>query len=323
MYKHFYGLTLAPFEVSPDPFFLFPTPRHNEALAALYYGVRRHKGFVVLTGEVGTGKTLLLRCLLDLFTRSQVAYACVLNPSLSPVEFLQYIMGEFGLQVRGKSKGEILVELSHFLIARHRQGLSTVLVVDEAQHLSREMLEEIRLLTNLETSQHKLLQIVLVGQSELEEALASPRLRQLRQRIALWCRLTALTEQETGHYIARRLELAGLSPNRAPLFLPDAVCVIHQFSRGIPRLINIMCDNCLIAAYGQQAPAVTPDVVAQVAAEFRLHSREEPHKTNGTGNYVAVLRKLREVLDSFQEIEADHIPDNLPSGEAEHHEQRV
>lgn len=314
MYKRFYGLTRSPFEISPDPFFLFPTPRHNEALAALYYGVRRYKGFVVMTGEVGTGKTLLLRCLLDLFTQSRVAYACVSNPALSPLQFLQYIMGEFGIQVGGKSKGEILVELSHFLIARYRQGLSTVLVIDEAQHLNREMLEEIRLLTNLETSQHKLLQIVLVGQSELEETLASANLRQLRQRIALWCRLTPLNEAETGHYIARRLALAGFPADRGPLFSSETISLVHQFSRGIPRLINIICDNCLIAAYGLQAPSVTPDIVTQVAADFRLHIAEEPAKTSGHGDYVGVLRRLREVLDSFQEIETKHIVESVPSG---------
>jgi type II secretory pathway predicted ATPase ExeA len=232
-------------------------------------------------------------------------------------------MGEFGLQGKGKSKSEILIELSCFLIARHRQGFSTVLVVDEAQVVGRETLEEIRLLTNLETSQHKLLQIVLVGQSELEETLFSPSLRQLRQRIALWCRLAPLNEQETGHYIARRLELAGLSKSRGPLFSPEAVAIIHQLSRGIPRLVNIVCDNSLIAAYGQQAPAVAPEVVAQVAAEFRLHGGEEPTKTNGQGDYKGVLRKLREIVDSFQEIEPSHISDSVSSQGAGHNEQRV
>ncbi len=323
MYKHFYGLTRSPFEISPDPFFLFPTPRHNEALAALYYGVRRYKGFVVMTGEVGTGKTLLLRCLVDLFSQNHMAYAYVSNPALSPLQFLQYIMGEFGLQGRGKTKGEMLVELSCFLIARHRQGFSTVLVVDEAQVLHRETMEEIRLLTNLETAQHKLLQIVLVGQSELEEILASPNLRQLRQRIALWCRLAPLDELETGQYIARRLELAGFSASRQPLFSPETVSIIHHFSSGIPRLINVLCDNSLIAAYGQQAPTVPSDVVAQVAAEFRPHGVEEPANNNGNGNYKAVLGKLREVLDCFEEIEGSHIPDPLSSEGAEHNEQRL
>ena len=185
MYKSFYGLTRNPFEITPDPSFLFPTRRHNEALAALYYGVRRHKGFVVMTGEVGTGKTLLVRCLLELLNRRNVAYAYVFNSLLSPLEFLHYVAGDFGLAAAGKNKSELLLELSSFLINRHQQKLTTVLVIDEAHHLAPEVLEEVRLLTNLETAQEKLLQILLVGQPELDEKLDSIELRQLKQRIAL------------------------------------------------------------------------------------------------------------------------------------------
>ena len=186
MYKSFYNLKRNPFEITPDPSFLFPTRRHNEALAALYYGVRRHKGFVVLTGEVGTGKTLLLRCLLQLFKQNNdVAYAYIFNGRLSPAEFLQYIAADFGLPAAGKNKGELLIDLGGFVIERARRKLTTVLVVDEAHHLSAEILEEIRLLTNLETTHQKLLQILLVGQPELDEKLDSVGLRQLKQRIAL------------------------------------------------------------------------------------------------------------------------------------------
>ncbi len=155
MYKAFYNLKRNPFEITPDPFFLFPTRRHNEALAALYYGVRRHKGFVVMTGEVGTGKTLLVRCLLQLLNQSDVAYAYVFNSRLSPVEFLQYVAGDFGLNVSGKNKSELLLVLSNYVISRHQKNLTTVLVVDEAHHLSAEVLEEIRLLTNLRNYQRK------------------------------------------------------------------------------------------------------------------------------------------------------------------------
>src|SRR5271157_4726167 len=172
MYKFFYNLERNPFELTPDPFFLFPTHRHNEALATLYHGVRGHKGFVVLTGEVGTGKTLLLRCLLQLLRQSpDVAYAYVFNSCLSPVEFLQYIASDFGLPVSGRNKGEILFDLSKYLIARGSKGLTTVLIVDEAHHLSADILEEVRLLTNLETAQEKLLQVLLVGQPELNDKL--------------------------------------------------------------------------------------------------------------------------------------------------------
>ena len=191
MYKAFYNLKRNPFELPPDPSFLFPTSRHNEALAALYYGVRRHKGFVVMTGEVGTGKTLLVRCLLQLLRGTNVAYAYVFNSRLSSTEFLQYVAGDFGLAASGKTKGELLLELGSFLVARHQKNLTTVLVADEAHHLSAEVLEEIRLLTNLETSQGKLLQILLVGQPELDEKLDSVELRQLKQRIALRSHLLA------------------------------------------------------------------------------------------------------------------------------------
>ncbi len=209
MYKAFYNLQRNPFEISPDPSFLFPTRRHNEALAALYYGVRRHKGFVVMTGEVGTGKTLLVRCLLQLLNRNDVSYAYIFNSRLSPLEFLQYVAGDFGLPTSGKNKSELLMELSNYLIARHLKKLTTVLVVDEAHHVSAEVLEEIRLLTNLETTQEKLLQILLVGQPELDEKLDSVELRQLKQRIALRSQLEHLNLDETRGYIHRRLELAG------------------------------------------------------------------------------------------------------------------
>ena len=211
MYKQFYQLRRNPFEITPDPSFLFPTKRHNEALAALYYGVRRHKGFVVMTGEVGTGKTLLVRCLLELLRRAEVGFAYIFNPRLSPLEFLRYIGRDLGLPVTGKAKDELLLDLGAYLIDRHRKKLTTVLVVDEAHHLSSDVLEEIRLLTNLETSQEKLLQILLVGQPELDEQLDSVELRQLKQRVALRCHLDPLAPQETKDYVRRRLQVAGAS----------------------------------------------------------------------------------------------------------------
>src|SRR5579864_8497082 len=205
MYKKFFGLNRNPFEISPDPYFLFLTERHKDALASLYYGIGRRKGFLVLTGEVGTGKTLLVRCLLDLLKRQQVSFANVFNPLLSGTEFLRYVVADLGLRSPDPSKSSLLLTLNEHLIARYRKGLSTVLIVDEAQHLHPEVLEEIRLLTNLETAQQKLLQILLVGQPELEERLDSPDLRQLKQRIALRCRLEAFNEQLTSQYVAQRL----------------------------------------------------------------------------------------------------------------------
>jgi len=286
MYKAYFNLTRNPFELTPDPSFLFPTNRHNEALAALYYGVRRHKGFVVVTGEIGTGKTLLLRCLLRLLKQSpDVAYAYVFNGLLSPTEFLQYILADFGLAASGKNKGELLLELSNFLISRGSKKQTTVLVVDEAHHLSADILEEVRLLTNLETTEDKLLQVVLVGQPELDEKLDSVGLRQLKQRIALRARLDPLDGADTKGYIERRLQIAGSSQADA-LFSEQAIAAVHRHSRGFPRLINTICENALIAAYGRRLQRVTPGIIEDVAKEFRL---DVIHEVETTGSYNGIV----------------------------------
>jgi general secretion pathway protein A len=269
MYKAFYHLQKNPFEITPDPTFLFPTTRHNEALASLYYGVTSHRGFVVLTGEVGTGKTLMLRSLLGLLQRRDVAFALIFNPSLSPFEFIRYIAGDFGLPVTGKAKDEIIHALNGFLLHRHERGLTTVLAVDEAHLLSPEILEEIRLLTNLETAQKKLLQIVLAGQPELDQKLDSFELRQLKQRIALRCHLDALNLDETRKYIERRLKIAGAAPENK-IFSESAAMAVFRHSRGIPRLINTVCENALLAGYANRAVIVTPEIIDNVANDLRL-----------------------------------------------------
>lgn len=277
MYKAFYHLKRNPFEITPDPSFLFPTKKHNEALAALFYGVKRHKGFVVLTGEVGTGKTLLLRCLLQVLKASNdVAYAYVFNGRLSPLEFLQYVSADLGLAASGKNKSELLRQLATYLIARSQKKLITVLVVDEAHHLSADILEEIRLLTNLETSQEKLLQILLVGQPELDEKLDSVELRQLKQRIAFRSQLTALDLNETKGYIERRLQLAGADGSAAELFPAAAIAAVYRHSGGVPRLINTICENALIAAYAKQSPNVTAQIVDDIAVDFRMGVTVQP-----------------------------------------------
>jgi general secretion pathway protein A len=271
MYESFFNLTRSPFDLSPDPACFVPTKRHNEALAALYYGIRRHKGFVVLTGEVGTGKTLLLRCLLGLLKESKdVAYAYVFNGRLTPTEFLQYILSDFGLPASGKNKSDLLFDLGQFLVARGSKKMTTVLIVDEAHHLSADILEEVRLLSNLETDDDKLLQIVLVGQPELNEKLDSVGLRQLKQRIAVRSHLGSLDAEEVERYIQQRLQIAGGNSHSNPLFSAETIAAVYRHSQGLPRLINTICDNALVTAYARRLPGVTPDIIGDVAKEFRL-----------------------------------------------------
>ncbi len=243
----------------------------------LYHGIRARKGFVVLTGEVGTGKTLMIRYLLRVLGEtSDVTYAYVFNSHLSPLEFLQYSASDMGLPSFGKTKSEVLSQLGKFLIDRGSKQLTTALIVDEAHHLSVEVLEEIRLLTNLETSQDKLLQVLLVGQPELDDKLDSPSLRQLKQRIAHRCRLDPLDSNQTWGYIKRRLELAGYIPNGQPLFPSDTVSCIYEQSQGIPRVINAVCENALITGYVRQAHCITPKIIDDVSRDLRLHVRTMP-----------------------------------------------
>ena len=304
MYKSFFNLTRNPFELTPDPTFLFSTRRHNEALAALYYGVRRHKGFVVVTGEVGTGKTLLLRCLLRLLEQSKdVAYAYLFNSRLSPTEFLQYILSDFGLAASGKNKGELLLDLGHFVISRGSKKLTTVLIVDEAHHLPADILEEVRLLTNLETTDDKLLQIVLVGQPELDEKLDSVRLRQLKQRIALRARLDPLDANETKGYIERRLQIAGVNSHASTLFSAQTIAAVYRHSRGFPRLINTICENALITAYARHMQSVTPDIIEDVAKDFRLNVVRSPEAERTDGqDEVDVQRAAKVLFDVYSAL---------------------
>jgi general secretion pathway protein A len=297
MYKAFFNLTRNPFEITPDPSFLFPTKRHNEALAALYYGVRRRKGFVVLTGEVGTGKTLLLRCLLQLLKKNDdIAYAYVFNGLMSPVEFLQYVAGDFGLPAANKNKSELLLQLYGHVIERNRKGLTTVLVVDEAHQLSPEILEEIRLLTNLETADAKLLQILLVGQPELDDKLDSVGLRQLKQRIAFRAQLLPLDLDETMGYIERRLQLAGSDSQASTIFPAPAVAAVHRYSGGYPRLINTVCENALIAAYAKRTYSVTCDMIEDIAADFRLGMGHSTWRDETNAIDVGDVRKVAQTL---------------------------
>lgn len=273
MYKAYFNLKRNPFDLTPDPHCFVPTPRHNEALAALYYGVRRHKGFVVVTGEVGTGKTLLLRCLLRLLENSKdIAYAYLFNSRLEPTDFLQYVLSDFGLPASGKNKCELLIDLSKFLVARGSRQMTTVLVVDEAHDMSADTLEEVRLLSNLETAEDKLLQIILAGQPELDKKLDSVALRQLKQRIALRTQLGALNAKQTQEYIEQRLRIAGADSGAPQIFSAEAIAAVFSYSRGFPRLINTICENALISGYARQSSTITARIIEDVANEFRLEA---------------------------------------------------
>lgn len=273
MYKAFYELKRNPFDITPDPASFFPTPRHNEALANLSYGVRWRKGFVVLTGEVGTGKTLLLACLLDLLKRVQIASAYIVNPRLTPGEFLRHMVTDLQLPTRAKDKSDLLTDLKKYLIERCRHQSTTVLIVDEAQLLDWEVLEEIRLLGNLETAQEKLLQIVLVGQPELDRNLDSPQLRQLKQRVTLRCKLEPLLQCEVRPYIERRLAVAGARPDKLT-FSEPAVELIYSYSGGIPRIINTVCENAVVIGCAQQLRTIVPSIIDEVACDFHLKRSE-------------------------------------------------
>jgi general secretion pathway protein A len=305
MYKAFFKLARNPFNLTPDPVCFVPTKRHNEALAALYHGVRQHKGFVVLTGEVGTGKTLLLRCLLGLLKESKdVVYAYLFNGRLSSTEFLQYILSDFGLPANGKSKYELLLDLGRFLTSRGSMRMTTVLIVDEAHHLSADILEEVRLLSNLETTDDKLLQIVLVGQPELDLKLDSFELRQLKQRIAVRTQLGALDADETKRYIEQRLQIAGEEPLSSPLFSEAAISAVYRYSRGLPRLINTICENALIAAYARRLLSVTPEIIEYVAKEFRLEVALSPDAERAEGfNQTDAQRAVKTLRDLIAALE--------------------
>ncbi len=268
MYKRFYGLQANPFNLNPDPRFLYESRWVEEALACLKYGIESRKGFVMLTGEVGTGKTTLLNKLLRFLRAKGLSTAYVFNPRLKVMEFLQYMMADFGLPADSNGKAAYLQRLNQFLLERYSAGKTAVLIVDEAQNLSADVLEEIRMLTNLETSTEKLLQIILCGQPELESKMKDPNLRQLRQRIAIRAKTHALNLEETGKYIQVRLTIAGASAD--PIFSQEAVETVFEFSRGIPRVINLMCEHALITGFADQIRPIPARVLRQVAKEFEL-----------------------------------------------------
>jgi type II secretory pathway predicted ATPase ExeA len=301
MYKEFFGLRANPFNVNPDPRYLFLTRHTEEALACLTYGIQSRKGFVLLTGEVGTGKTTLINKLLEWLRLQQVATAFVFNSRLNVPQFLDYMMTDFGVTCDSKSKSQILLRLYNWLLDRYRAGETAVLIVDEAQNLSDEVLEEIRLLTNLETFTEKLLQIVLVGQPELELKLRQPHLRQLRQRLTLRAKTHPLTLEETHAYIVQRLRIAGC--NGRTIFEPAAMDTIHRYAGGIPRVINLLCEHALVSSFVDQQPIIVPDVIEAVARDFDMGENATPG-TNGNGNEQAAAAAAAAGAQNFDLLEA-------------------
>ena len=268
IYNAYFGFAQNPFNISPDPEFLYRSPQHEEALANLIYGVRSRKGFIVLTGEVGTGKTTMLECLRDFLDSQRIEFAFIFNSRLNPEQFFEMMAFDFELPCDRKSKTEVLFALNSLLIQQAERNRTCVLIVDEAHNLDWEVLEEIRLLGNLENRQGKLLQIILAGQPELDRKLDAPNLRQLKQRIVQRCELNPLTPMETAAYIETRLARAGMT--RQTVFSPEILEEIYKRSRGIPRVINLLCDNLLLTAFAMEQRVTTVHMLDEVSQDLRL-----------------------------------------------------
>jgi general secretion pathway protein A len=304
MYKSFFGLKENPFNVNPDPRFLLMTRQTEEALTGLMYGIQTRKGFITLTGEVGTGKTTLVNRLLDWLHHRRARTAFLFNSRMNSSQLFDFILAEFEIKCDSKSKSQQLMSLNHWLLDRYRAGEVVVLIIDEAQNLTFPVLEEIRLLTNLETATEKLLQIVLSGQPELEDKLKLPELRQLRQRIMLRCKTGPLSREQTNEYIQERLRIAGAGPE--PIFSKPAMEAIHVFSLGVPRVINLLCEHSLVNAFADQQRPIGPAIVEEVAREFQLdevgplapgagsQAREEMY------NSESFIQNLGEALSKFR-----------------------
>jgi general secretion pathway protein A len=265
VYLDYYGLTEPPFDITPNPRFLFYSPKHREAYNHLLYGIRERKGFVQLTGEVGAGKTTLCRAILEQLD-DNFSTALILNPVLNPDELMKAIATEFGLDVRGMDRLDTVSAINNFLLWQVEAGKDAVLIIDEAQNLTEELLEQVRLLSNLEMDNRKLLQIVLMGQPELRDRLNSPNLRQLRQRITVRYHLSPLNQGEISQYIQHRLEVSGAKG--APRFTRPALWRIHHYTGGIPRLVNAVCDKALLAGYVNQTEELDYRVIGKAIHEL-------------------------------------------------------
>lgn len=268
VYRAFFGLRDDPFSLSPDPSFFYRSEQHEEALSNLIYGVQARKGFIVLTGEVGTGKTTMLECLRDHLYQQAVQFAFLFNSRINSQQFLEMLAYDFDLRCDRKSKPEVLMALNQMLISQAETGSTSVLIVDEAHNLDWDVLEEIRLLGNLENRRGKLLQIVLAGQPEFDRKLDAPNLRQLKQRIVLRYNLSPFDVEDTKRYIASRFATAGVSDQT--VFSPELIAEIHRRSQGIPRVINAICDNLLLTAFADATRSATLEMLDEVTTDMRL-----------------------------------------------------
>jgi general secretion pathway protein A len=301
MYKSFFQLRESPFNVNPDPRYLVITNEIEEALTGLMYGIQTRKGFITLTGEVGTGKTTLVNRLLDWLHHKRAKTAFLFNSRINTNQLFDFILAEFDIPCDSRSKSQQLMSLNHWLLDRYRAGETAVLIIDEAQNLTFPVLEEVRLLTNLETSTDKLLQIVLSGQPELEDKLRLPQLRQLRQRIMLRCKTAAFTKEQTHEYIAERLRIAGADSQ--PIFTHEAMDVVYLYSLGIPRVINLLCEHALVNAYAEQRRPILPKTIEEVAHEFQLDEVEPIASTPAPIDVFhseSFLQNLGEALSRFR-----------------------
>ncbi len=302
MYKGFFKLKENPFNVNPDPRYLYLTKEIEEALTGLMYGIQTRKGFITLTGEVGTGKTTLVNRLLDWLHNKGARTAFLFNSRMNSSQLFDFILAEFEIQCESKSKSQQLMKLNQWLLDRYRAGETVVLIIDEAQNLTYPVMEEIRLLTNLETSTDKLLQIVLSGQPELEEKLRLPQLRQLRQRIMLRCKTAPFLKEQTHEYIKERLRIAGAG--KEPIFSQEAMDAVFLYSLGIPRVVNLLCEHSLVNAYVDQQRPILAKIVDDVAREFQLDEVEPVPPQTGVSeeifNSESFIQNLGEALSRFR-----------------------
>jgi general secretion pathway protein A len=309
MYLEYYGLSELPFEITPNPRFLLLAPAQREALSNLQYGIASRKGLTLLLGEAGTGKTTLIRAAMKTLGDDGAHFVTVTNPMLTRTEFAEILASGFGLSDEARrSKAALLTELEAALTARRAAGRRTALVVDEAQCLPDELLEEIRLLSNIETDSEKLLPIILAGQPELSKRLNRPSLRQVKQRVTLRCELRALGLHETAAYISGRIRQAG--GNSSQLFTREAVTLVHERARGIPRLINVICDNALVTGFAADRRPVSRDLVSDVCRDFDLSGFDAEFSESSAPS--TVTRALSEFASGAEPVPQEPVAAEAP-----------